>query len=164
MDGLEGEANYFAGVFGIDFMEGDVLDEAVDLYRQVYARSRFMVDPAAKIDDATYGVKVTVEPIDVFHLVADELTSDTPASSLVQAFDAAYSDLDVNAMTDEEYHAYDAAWARMIIGLTLEKLPESGYLEAESKVVQVVRDEEDLWSIPQSDYDDLDWLIIDYNF
>lgn len=164
MDGLEGEANYFAGVFGIDFMEGDVLDEAVDLYRQVYARSRFTVDPAAKIDDATYGVKVTVEPIDVFHLVADELTSDTPASSLVQAFDAAYSDLDVNAMTDEEYHAYDAAWARMIIGLTLEKLPESGYLEAESKVVQVVRDEEDLWSIPQSDYDDLDWLIIDYNF
>ena len=105
-----------------------------------------------------------MEPIDVFHLVADELTSDTPASSLVQAFDAAYSDVDVNAMTDEEYQAYDAAWARMIIGLTLEKLPESGYLEAESKVVQVVRDEEDLWSIPQSDYDDLDGRIIDYNF
>lgn len=164
LDGLEVEANYFAGVFGIDFMEGDVLDEAVDLYRQVYARSRFTVDPAAKIDDATYGVKVTVEPIDVFHLVADELTPDTPASSLVQAFDAAYSDVDVNAMTDEEYQAYDAAWARMIIGLTLEKLPESGYLEAESKVVQVVRDEEDLWSIPQSDYDDLDGRIIDYNF
>ena len=52
----------------------------------------------------------------------------------------------------------------LIIGLTLEKLPESGYLEAESKVVQVVRDEEDLWSIPQSDYDDLDGRIIDYNF
>ena len=46
LDGLEVEANYFAGVFGIDFMEGDVLDEAVDLYRQVFARSRFTVDPA----------------------------------------------------------------------------------------------------------------------
>lgn len=51
----------------------------------------------------------------------------------------------------------------MIIGLTLESAG-TGYLEAESKVVQVVRDEEDLWSIPQSDYDDLDGRIIDYNF
>ena len=156
-----------------DFLIGSLLDnpppdeqreELIQLYKDIYANASYTGESATEIDDTTFGVKVTVEPIDVFHLVADELTSDTPASSLVQAFDAAYSDVDVNAMTDEEYQAYDAAWARMIIGLTLEKLPESGYLEAESKVVQVVRDEEDLWSIPQSDYDDLDGRIIDYNF
>ena len=39
-------------------------------------------------------------------------------------------------MTDEEYAAYDAEWCRLVIDLTLEKLPEAEYLEAQSKVVQ----------------------------
>ena len=70
---LEVEADYFGQVFEIDDMSGDTLDATMELYRKIYANSKFTVDPATKVDDNTFSVKVTVEPIDVFHLVAEEL-------------------------------------------------------------------------------------------
>lgn len=83
-------------------------------------------------------------------------------------FNAQYDDVDVASMSDDEYDtfyaAYDAAWAQLIIDLTREKLPELGYLDSSSLLVQVTEDEDGLWGIPQSDFDNLDWLIIDYNF
>lgn len=118
---------------------------------------------ATKQDDKTYSVKVTVEPIDIFHLVADALNG-----GAADDFNAQYDDVDVASMSDDEYDAfyaaYDAAWAQLMIDLTREKLPELGYLDSSSLLVQVAEDEDGLWGIPQSDFDNLDWLIIDYNF
>ena len=34
------------------------------MYKQVYAKARY-VDTATEVDDSTFGVKVTVEPLDV---------------------------------------------------------------------------------------------------
>ena len=68
------------------------------------------------------------------------------------------------ARTDEEYAAYDAEWCRLVIDLTLEKLPEAEYLEAQSKVVQITLGDDNYWSLDEQDFSDLDWLILDYNF
>lgn len=163
ISGLESEAEYFAGVFQIDYLTDDLKAEIVDLYRDIYAQSKYTVSPATKQDDTTYSVKVTVEPIDIFHLVSDALDA-----GAVDDFNALYDDADIDSMTDEEFDAfyaeYDEAWARMIIDLTREKLPELGYLDAQSILVQVTEDDDGLWGIPQADFDNLDWLIIDYNF
>ncbi len=160
---LEAESSYFASAFAIDYMEGDILDETMELYKEIYAKAKYTVDPATKIDDKTFGVKVTVEPIDVLHLVYDAMAGDeVPAD--VQAFYDKYADVDVENMSDEDYIVYDNEWARLMIALTREKLADSGYLEAKSTVVQVAQGDDDVWSIPDDDFMTVDSYIVDYNF
>lgn len=164
---LEVESRNFADFFGIEDMSGDTLDATMELYRQIYAKSKFSVDPATKVDDSTFSVKVTVEPIDIFHLVAEEVTKDEPTSPAVKAFSDKYINIDLNTLTDEEYETYlnefEADWTKMLLDVTTEKLPETGYLEAKSILVQVAKDEDGIWGIPDDDFANLDWLIIDYN-
>ena len=155
----------YKGVYDPDFLEliDDLTDElkaeVVDMYKQVYAKAKYTVDTATEVDDGTFGVKVTVEPLDVFDRVAEALWGDTPDARA----EALYSQ-DVDSMTDEEYAAYDAEWCRLVIDLTLEKLPEAEYLEAQSKVVQITLGDDNYWSLDEQDFSDLDWLILDYNF
>ena len=153
----------YKGVYDPDFLIDDLTDElkaeVVDMYKQVYAKAKYTVDTATEVDDSTFGVKVTVEPLDVFDRVAEALWGDTPDARA----EALYSQ-DVDSMTDEEYAAYDAEWCRLVIDLTLEKLPEAEYLEAQSKVVQITLGDDNYWSLDEQDFSDLDWLILDYNF
>ena len=143
LSSLETEADFFASAFLIDDLTDELKAEVVDMYKQVYAKAKYTVDTATEVDDSTFGVKVTVEPLDVFDRVAEALWGDTP---------------------DEEYAAYDAEWCRLVIDLTLEKLPEAEYLEAQSKVVQITLGDDNYWSLDEQDFSDLDWLILDYNF
>ena len=145
LSSLETEADFFASAFLIDDLTDELKAEVVDMYTEV--------------DDSTFGVKVTVEPLDVFDRVAEALWGDTPDARA----EALYSQ-DVDSMTDEEYAAYDAEWCRLVIDLTLEKLPEAEYLEAQSKVVQITLGDDNYWSLDEQDFSDLDWLILDYNF
>ena len=160
-------ADMATGFIGIGYGEAgstqqvpdELKAEVVDMYKQVYAKAKYTVDTATEVDDGTFGVKVTVEPLDVFDRVAEALWGDTPDARA----EALYSQ-DVDSMTDEEYAAYDAEWCRLVIDLTLEKLPEAEYLEAQSKVVQITLGDDNYWSLDEQDFSDLDWLILDYNF
>ena len=109
--------------------------------------------------DGIVCVKGPVEPLDGCCRVAEARGGDAPDARA----EALYSQ-DVDAMTDEEYAAYDAEWCRLGIDLTLEKLPEAEYLEAQSKVVQITLGDDNYWSLDEQDFSDLDWLILDYNF
>ena len=128
LSSLETEADFFASAFLIDDLTDELKAEVVDMYKQVYAKAKYTVDTATEVDDGTFGVKVTVEPLDVFDRVAEALWGDTPDARA----EALYSQ-DVDSMTDEEYAAYDAEWCRLVIDLTLEKLPEAEYLEAQRR-------------------------------
>ena len=159
LSSLETEADFFASACLIDDLTDELKAEVVDRYKQDYAKAKYTVDTATEVDDSTFGVKVTVEPLDVFDRVAEALWGDTPDARA----EAPYSQ-DVDSMTDEEYAAYDAEWCRLVIDLTLEKLPEAEYLEAQSKVVQITLGDDNYWSLDEQDFSDLDWLILDYNF
>lgn len=174
LSNLEQEANYFASVFEIEDMSGDTLDTTMELYRKIYSMSKFTVDPATKVDDSTFSVKVTVEPIDIFHLVAEELNSDNPTSPAVKAFHETYLQQDIQSMTQDEYDQFMAKyeadfendWTAMVLALVQEKLddPGVGYLDTQTLMVQVAKDSDGVWGIPDNDFQNLDWLIIDYNF
>ena len=45
-----------------------------------------------------------------------------------------------------------------------ELIPSLGYLEEQSLVVQVTLGDDNYWSLNEDDFNNLDWLIIDYNF
>lgn len=155
---LETEAQFFLD----SFVESDLpqedqdrlLEELTTMYRQIYAHSKYTVDSASEMDDTTFSVKVTVEPIDIFHLVADELSN-----GAADELNSRYPD----QMTDEEYLAYELEWVELFMDLTYEKLPELGYLEPSTTLVQVALGDDDYWSIPDDDFWSLDALIIDYN-
>lgn len=67
-----------------DFLIGSLMDNApteeqrselIELYKEIYAKASYTVDTATEIDETTYGVKVTVAPIDIFHQLMDEVSS-----------------------------------------------------------------------------------------
>ena len=86
----------------------------------------------------------------------------------MKEFSEKYVDIDVTNMTDEQYETYladfEVDWTKMMLALTEEKIPEAGHLEAKSILIQVAKDEDGIWGIPDDDFNNLDMMIIDYNF
>ena len=155
---LETEAQFFLDSFvesELSQEEQDrLLEELSTMYRQIYAHSKYMVESASQVDDTTFGVKVTVEPIDIFHQVADELNN-----GAADELNSRYPD----QMTDQEYMAYEVEWVELFMDLTYEKLPQLDYLEPQTLLVQVALGDGDYWTIPDEDFWAVDALVIDYN-
>lgn len=155
---METEAQFFLDSFvesELSQEEQDrLLDELSAMYRQIYAHSKYTVESASEVDDTTFGVKVTVEPIDIFHQVADELNN-----GAADELNSRYPD----QMTDEEYMAYEVEWVELFMDLTYEKLPQLDYLDPQTLLVQVALGDDDYWTIPDEDFWAVDALVIDYN-
>ena len=157
-DSLTTEAQFFLDSFVESELPQDeeerLLEELSKMYRQIYAQSRYTVESASKMDERTFSVKVTVEPIDIFPLVADDLSN-----GAADDLNSRYPD----QMTDEEYLAYEVEWVELFMDLTEENLPRLGYLEPSTILVQVALGDDDYWGIPDDDFWALDALVIDYN-
>ena len=65
LDGLDVEAQFFAQYFLIENLTDDIKAEIVDLYKEIYSHSRYEVGEATEVDEDTYGVPVTIYPIDI---------------------------------------------------------------------------------------------------
>ena len=148
-----------------DFLIGSLMDNApteeqrqelIDLYKEIYSHASYSVDSATEIDETTYGVKVTVAPIDIFHQLMDEVNNGTTFTE----FNAQYPD----TMDDDQYYEYEIAWFQLVLDTLEGLIPSLGYLEEQSLVVQVTLGEDNYWSLNEDDFSNLDWLIIDYNF
>ena len=148
-----------------DFLIGSLMDNApteeqrselIELYKEIYAKASYTVDTATEIDESTYGVKVTVAPIDIFHQLMDEVSSGTTFTE----FNAQYPD----TMDDDQYYEYEIAWFQLVLDTLRELIPSLGYLEEQSRVVQVTLGDDNYWSLNEEDFNTLDRLIIDYNF
>lgn len=167
---IENEADYFLSLYGMpdpyddsETIEADELTakRARDLYKEIYAKAEYEVMPSTKQEDGTFAVKVTVQPLDIIHLV-DEAYDD--------AFDAFYEkfdSVDVESMTDEEYaawytDAFTPAYYDALLDLLEEQIPNMGYLDEKSIVIQVQQDEDGSLFISNDDLSNLDWLLIDY--
>lgn len=155
-EGLEVEAEVFAYYFDISNMTDEIKAEIIDLYKEIYAWSKYTVGEASKLDESTYAVTVVVSPLDIFVLV------DEAFDEAMEPFYTKYANVDISAMSDDEYNAYDKEWADAVIALCREKLPEMGYLEDRSLVIQVTLDEDDYWVMSGDDFNSLDEIIIEY--
>ena len=155
--GMETEAEYFAKVFDIENLTDDLKAEIVDLYKQIYAKSKYTVSPASKLDDNTFAVKVEVAPLDIFELVDEDW------DDYMDPFYTEYAGVDFDALSQEEAEAVDAEWSRMVLDLCKENLPDMGYSdETKSVVIQVVRDDDGAWTMHGDDFYTLDEYIITY--
>ena len=133
--------------FDITYPTEELTNELVELYKEIYSHSRYEVGESTKVDDTTYGVQLTIYPIDIMQKVVDQ--SEPVITELNnQAFDT--------------YEAYDAAWAEAFIQLCRDNLDSVGYLDPVEMVVQVKRDDNNVWTIYEDDFQDIDLAMIHY--
>ena len=153
--GLEVEAEYFANTFDIDLdICGDeIRQQIIDLYRQIYTHSKYEVGSQSRNGD-TYLVQLTVYPIDIFQKVNDE-DSEAFLADMQERADAGEF---VN-MTDDEY---EVVWAQAIIDMVSARIDSIGYLDPQTISVQVVKGEDNVYVIDDSDFNRIDSLIIAY--
>lgn len=159
MYNLTSEAEYFASYFGMEFVTEEVEEELISLLKEIYSYAKYTVDEGKKIDNDSFIVKVTVEPIDIINTVNNEF------ESFAAEFDARYENVDVESMTDEEYEewyaAYDLDWCLSIIDLCKSKVASIGYGEQTSVNVEVYLDSDDYYTI-SDDFYNIDEHIIRY--
>ena len=165
--GLESEAEYFCYYFGIidstfgeDFSDipEDLQKELVQLYRDIYSKSRYECKEAVEQEDGNYTVQVLIDPIDVIQTCYDMIVSDSYQPW--NEFNTKYNDAD---LSDPAVNAeYIREKARMAIDLVNSQLPNLGYQDQKSLSVQVQKDEEGYYSINSDDWTMIDLYMVTY--
>lgn len=139
------------------------LHRAKELYQDIYAKADYSIASSTKQDDGTFAVKLAIKPLDILHLLSDNI--ETGFEEFWTKFDA----VDTESMSDEEFETwYVNVFAKEYYDTLLDvlesQIPNMGTMDEKSIVIQVQQDEEGLLSFGDEDWANLDYLIIDYNF
>lgn len=154
LDGIDVEAGYFLDYFAVEYPTDELRAELAGLYREIYSHSKYEVGEATKIDGETYGVPVTIYPIDVMQQVSDA------ADAAIAELNARWPD---EALSSEEaYMQYDAEWAAMFVSLCRDALANPGYMDPQEIIVQVSKGSDGRWMISDDDFQRIDLAVIYY--
>ena len=82
---LDVDADNFAYYYAIDTVSDDLREQIRQLYKDMYAKSKFEVKDAVKADSTTYSVEVVIEPLDIYQRV-DSVLEDTMTAFSEQYF------------------------------------------------------------------------------
>ena len=150
------EAQVFSYLYGIEYPE-DFYEEIQELYKSIYSHVEFLVVSTAREEDGSISVEVELQPIDLPQRVERE------KGEALKSFFEKYPSGVQNTMNDEEYKAYDAEWARLIIDLYKELLPETGNLEPRRVTVKLTQNEAGYYTLSDEEFRKLDAGVIDYS-
>ncbi len=137
------------------------VQQSVDLIKEIYARSKYEVGAASKLEDGSYAVTVSVQPMDI--LV--RYTSQTDLNQVWQDILTEHGVTDqaaLDAMSGEEYMVLEDAYAAAVLDGIRALLPAMGYGPEQSAVLQLQR-EDDGYILVGTDWQHLDSMMIDYS-
>lgn len=163
--GLDLEYQYFSSFFQFDeaYVSEESRQAVKALLAELYQNSRVEVSSAAKSGKG-FTLQVKIQPVDLIALV-----SDTYMEAYAAEFSARYADTnleDLESMTEAEQTAfwtvYENDWVTGIVELIRSHFSELGHREAVTMVVQFLPDEEGCFSIPETDFANLDALVLAY--
>ncbi len=168
---VEAEASFFLEGMGIPSLDAasDVvpasemqLYRARQLYSEIYAKADYTIVSSTKQDDGTFAVKVNIKPLDIFDLLNENY--ETGFEDFWTKFDA----VDTDAMADDEYttwytETFASEYYDTLLDVLEDQIPNMGYKDEVSVVVQVQQDEEGSLFISNEDLSNLDQYIIDYS-
>lgn len=168
---VEGEAAIFLDGMGVPALDstGEMVPasetqqyRAKQLYETIYAKADYTIVSSAKQDDGTVAVKVTIRPLDVFDLLSENIDAG------YEEFWAKFDAVDTESMTDEEYitwytDVFAPAYYDTLLDVLEEQIPNMGYKDEKSVVIQVQQDEDGSLFISNEDLMNLDQYIIDYS-
>lgn len=162
-DALLMEAEYFAGYFSVDIgsigdeqtaeIMTEIITEITELYRDVYAASRYEVGAVTAASDG-YDVSLTVWPVDVFRrFVAED------GDSFRQDWQEKAASAEFQGMSQQEI---TAVWAADLLAALRQAAETPGYLDAVELVVRVAPDVDGSYTVDAADWDEIDGLILAY--
>ena len=165
--GLRYEAEYFAYYFGIlteeesfDALSPTLRQDIIDLYDEIYSHSNYEVEPSVRQRDGSYTVKVRIKPIDIM-VQAIELYENDGYQPLLDYFNE-NSAIDWSTITEEEYWADTNRYGELVVDMVRSLLPELGYGEEKSQVIQVDETEDGYLQINGDDFAIFDEYVITY--
>lgn len=149
--------------FSEEYVSEDTRQAATDLLAEIYTHARYRVDTATKTDKG-FTLELSIQPIDLIPLVVEKYMEDYS-----NAFAAKYADTtqaDVAAMPAGEaeafWTAYENDWAMGIVELLNTHMNELDHQQPVSLLVQLTADEDGYYTIPDTDFANLDYLILAY--
>lgn len=172
LDGLKTE--YQANIapafkIGDESISEETRQAILDMLEEVYTHSKYQVKQAAKAEKDAFTVEIVVQPLTFFYDVYEEDFT----QEAVDEFNAGFPELTdqgvLDAMSEEEHDAfwqrYEEGWAQMFLDLCRQRLDsgEIDYGDETSIIVQFKPDASDgLYTIPDTDFKNLDALILQY--
>ena len=148
--GISVEADFFLQYYGLDSVSDDVYQQIVDMYKQIYSKSKFEVKEAVKNGD-DYNVEVVVSPIDVI------VNSEEAISTAVDDFVA---NANPDDYTDEQVLNDDLA--KLVIKVINDNMANLGYQAENSIIVKVEKDAQGYYGISDDAIGLLDQDMIAY--
>ena len=150
------EAQIFAYRYNIEYPQ-DFYEEIQELYKSVYAHAKFLVVSTNREEDGSISVEVETQPIDLATRMEEK------QEETLKSFFEKYPTGSQNSMDEEAYKAYDADWARAVIDLLKEVLPELGNLGPQRVTVKLTKNEEGYYTLSNDEFQKLNVAIMDYS-
>ena len=148
--GIGVEADFFLQYYGLDSVSDDVYQQIVDMYKQIYSKSKFEVKDAVKNGDA-FNVEVVVSPIDVI------VNSEDAISTAVDDFVA---NANPDDYTDDQVLNDDLA--KLVIKVINDNMSNLGYQAEKSIIVKVEKDAQGYYGLSDDAISLLDQDMIAY--
>ena len=134
------------------------VQQSVDLVKEIYSHSKYEVGAASKLDDGSYAVTVSVQPMDI--LIRYQNQTDVNEVWLAVLAEHGVTDqAALDAMSDEAYMALEDAYATAVLDGIRALLPEMGYGPEQSVVLQLQL-EDDTYTLVGTDLQHLDSMIM----
>lgn len=137
------------------------VQQSVDLVKEIYSHSRYSVTGASKLEDGSYAVTVSIQPMDILIRYQNQ-TDVNEIWMTVLAEHGVMDQATLDAMSDEEYMALEDIYAAAVLDGIQALVPEMGYGPEQSVVLQLQL-EGDTYTLVDTDWQHLDSMIIDYS-
>ena len=151
--GVRAEAEFFMNYCSIVDVSEETVQRIVDMYDEIYSHTKFEVGEATEASNG-YLVSVTIYPIDVMERAINQ-----DGDQITAEFQRRMENGDYNNMTDAEF---EEAWADLVISFVEGYVDDLDYLEPQTISVQIIKDDDGIYTIEDSDWQRVDALIIQY--
>lgn len=156
---LEAEADIFMNALEINPTEENKA-KVVELFKEIYAHSKYEVQPASKLESGSFAVEVLIEPIDILVQFADTTDISEIYGDLLDKYGITTPE-EYDAMPDEDYEAMESEYADAIVSAIRDLIPSLGY-EPQQSVILQLKLEDDTYTLVNTDWQKLDDMIVDY--
>ena len=154
----EAEAEIMMNAFAI-YPTEETTAEMVELVKEIYSYSRYEVSSASKLEDGSYAVTVSVEPIDILVQYTAQNDLDALWNGILEAHGVLTQE---DVASQAEYEAMEKEYADAIIQGIRDLIPSLGYEPAQSLVIQLQL-EDNVYTMVDTDWQHLDEMIVDYS-
>lgn len=135
--------------------------KAEELVEDIYDHSNYQVESASKLEDGSYAVTVSVQPIDILYRYSSRSDLSGIWSDALDSH-GIYTQEALDAMSDADYEALENTYAEAVLEGIRTLLPQLGYGK-EQQVVLQLKLEDDYYTLVDTDLQHFDNMVIDYS-